>query len=122
MPQIVADGDPCDLIVKSLFFNGKNGTLMVFMLQNGYESLDVDMDAQLTFNEGLVRIIPSGAIIQGLFVFSGNNFLNNSTRLALSLNKGQDVVDVVGHNVVLIVEWKFLLLGISWILIILSNH
>jgi hypothetical protein len=92
------------------------------MLQNGYDSLNVDMDAQLTFNEGLVRIIPSGAIIQALFVFSGNNFLNKSTRLALSLNKGQNVVDVVGHNVVLIVEWKFLLLGISWVLIILPNH
>ena len=70
----------------------------------------------------MVRIVPSGAVVQALLIFSGNNFFNDCRGLASSLNEGKDVVDVVGHNVVLIVERKFLLRGISSALIILSNH
>ena len=50
LPQIIGDGNPRDLIVKSLFFNGKNRTAEVFVLQDRNKSLEVDVDAQLIFN------------------------------------------------------------------------
>jgi hypothetical protein len=100
--QIVCYGDAADLIIEDLRLNRENGEREVDVIGDGLEGPNIDVDAELVLDEGLVRIESRGGHLFLEPSFLGNNFLNDFRRLALSLHEGQNMVDVVGNDVMLI--------------------
>ena len=91
------------------------------MLQNLQKGFNVYVNAELVFDERLVRIVPCWVVNLIVCILSGNNFLDNMPRLTFPLNEGQDMVDIVRHDIVLIIKRKPLLWNLNLFFICFSK-
>jgi len=100
--KIVIHHNPANLIKEKLLLNCEDVRVQIKMLTDRIHSLFIYMDMHFTFEISLITVKVIDCEFGRTFCIFLDDSTDNAARFAFTLNKSQNMVDVVGNNVSLV--------------------
>jgi len=103
--KIVIHHNPTNLIKEKLLLNCEDVWVQIKMLTDRIHSLLIYMNMHFTFEISLITVKVIDCEFGRTFCIFLDDSADNAARFAFTLNKSQNMVDVVGNNVSLVSKW-----------------